>query len=109
MIDPFHDWRNPAKPVRWAGGFHNLPHAKEADEWITAYQDGLLTLSELIHNLDNAYVKGYLAGNEDAHFSVPAIHYEVVPMVIDGECIAIDILDIRDDGPWPVVYSFDKY
>ena len=51
----------------------------------------------------------YLSGQAKPNYRLPAIRLEVIPVMFDDECIAIDIVNTNGDGPWPVVYSFDLY
>lgn len=50
----------------------------------------------------------YQAGFGKPHYPVPALNIEVVPVFFDCDCIAIDMVNRKDDGPWPVVCSFER-
>jgi len=77
MTDPFHDWRNLARPCTWQRGYYDQPHVKAVNERIQQWNDGLLTMRELVYLIHDEYQRGYTQGREDAHYQVPAVIYTV--------------------------------
>jgi|SRR5882757_9865744 len=73
MTDPFHDWRNPAKPCMWSKGYHDNDHVVKIGDTIEHWDNGELTTKEMVVQLMNLYCQGYSLGLEDAHYQVPAI------------------------------------
>jgi len=86
MTDPFHDWRNPAKPCMWSKGYHDNDHVVKIGDTIEHWDNGELTTKEMVVQLMNLYCQGYSLGLEDAHYQVPAT---IEPAIITRECIAV--------------------
>lgn len=50
----------------------------------------------------------YLIGEMLPNYPVPALNLDIVPVIFDMDVIALDIVNRCDDGPWPVVASFER-
>lgn len=74
MYTFFDDWKRP-EPQTWTKGYQDKPHVKAINERINQYQDGLLTIREMILFITHEYEMAYLAGEEEARFLCPAIKY----------------------------------
>lgn len=67
-----------------------------------------LFLDMLVLETEAFEEKYYTSGIADARYPVPALHLKTIPVFLDGECVAIDIVDIGRDSHWPIVAGFDK-
>lgn len=61
------------EPNAWRKGYFDRPYVKRVSEVINHYNDGLLTMKEMLDHIYDQYHTAYEAGSEDPHFSVPAI------------------------------------